>query len=78
MKRRNCARRCHTVARMCVLFAILGTASQAMAQDAEPGIKVGEAAPTFTLKNQKGEDVSLKKLLEEKPTALVFHRSADW
>lgn len=43
------------------------------------GIKVGEKAPDFTLKDQSGEDQSLTKLLEkEGTTVLVFYRSADW
>lgn len=48
-----------------------------------PGVKVGDAAPEFELKNQDGKDVSLESLtdsLKEQGgyTALVFYRSADW
>ena len=46
---------------------------------ATPGIKVGQEAPDFKLKDQNGKDVSLKDLGKEgKQVALVFYRSADW
>lgn len=48
------------------------------AADDFPGIKIGEKAPEFTLKDQSGADQSLSKLRKEKPVAVVFHRSADW
>ena len=51
------------------------------AQEAAPektGLQVGQQAPSFTLKDQNGEDVSLESLLKKGPVALVFHRSADW
>jgi peroxiredoxin len=38
---------------------------------------VGKPAPTFTLKNQKGEDVSLSGFKGEKNVILVFSR-APW
>ncbi|MBT4866303.1 MAG: redoxin domain-containing protein [Planctomycetaceae bacterium] len=48
------------------------------AQADEAKVKVGDAAPTFTLKDANGKQTSLKTLLRKKPVALVFHRSADW
>jgi cytochrome oxidase Cu insertion factor (SCO1/SenC/PrrC family) len=43
------------------------------------GLKVGEKAPRFTLKDQEGKERSLDELLTEgKAVALVFYRSADW
>lgn len=54
------------------------TACASPAQEHEPGIKVGDEAPAFELKDQDGNDVSLAELLKEKPTAIVFHRSASW
>jgi cytochrome oxidase Cu insertion factor (SCO1/SenC/PrrC family) len=51
------------------------------AQEATPemtGLKVGLQAPSFTLKDQNGAEVSLDSLLKKGPVALVFHRSADW
>jgi cytochrome oxidase Cu insertion factor (SCO1/SenC/PrrC family) len=48
------------------------------AEQEQPGLKVGESAPKFTLKDQEGSDRSLNELLEKGPVALVFYRSADW
>ena len=42
------------------------------------GLKVGERAPKFTLKDQEGRDRSLDDLLKKGKVALVFYRSADW
>jgi cytochrome oxidase Cu insertion factor (SCO1/SenC/PrrC family) len=44
----------------------------------QPGLKVGESAPKFTLTDQEGSDRSLNVLLEKGSVALVFYRSADW
>ena len=60
------------------LLAFAGGAMPALAQDNQPKAKVGDTAPDFTLKDHNGKEVSLKQLLAEKPTALVFYRSADW
>lgn len=57
----------------------------AVAQGAEApeemtgNINVGDKVPSFTLKDQNGEERSLESLLEgEGLTALVFYRSANW
>ena len=42
----------------------------------DPGIKVGERAPNFTLSNAYGNDVSLYESLKEGPVVLVFYRGA--
>ena len=42
------------------------------------GLKVGEKAPKFTLKDQEGRERSLDDLLKKGKVALVFTRSADW
>lgn len=47
-------------------------------QSKQRRIKVGDTASEFTLKDQNGKDSSLKKLIAEKPVAMVFYRSADW
>lgn len=48
-------------------------------QDQEhPGLKVGEIAPSFALKDQDGEEVKLEDLIKEQAAALVFYRSASW
>lgn len=51
------------------------------AEPADPaitGIKVGEKAPDFTLKDQNGVEHTLSGMLEEGPVALTFSRSAEW
>ncbi len=48
------------------------------APDEQTGLKVGEKAPKFTLKDQQGADRSLDELLKKGKVALVFYRSADW
>ena len=42
------------------------------------GLRVGETAPRFTLKDQQGKERSLDELLKKGKVALVFYRSADW
>ena len=67
-----------------VWLAVVMCAAPAFAQakdapDEMTGIKVGEKAPEFTLKDQSGEEQSLATLLEKEGiTVLVFYRSADW
>jgi cytochrome oxidase Cu insertion factor (SCO1/SenC/PrrC family) len=46
-------------------------------QAASP-VPVGQTAPKFELKNQKGTAISLADLAKKKRVALVFYRSADW
>ena len=48
------------------------------ASDEQSGLKVGEKAPKFTLKDQEGKERSLDDLLKKGKVALVFYRSADW
>lgn len=62
------------------LLAVIATALIAPACYGQtiPGLKTGEKAPAFKLKNQKGKDVSLEELLKKGKVALVFHRSAAW
>jgi cytochrome oxidase Cu insertion factor (SCO1/SenC/PrrC family) len=48
------------------------------APEEKSGLKVGEKAPRFTLKDQEGADRSLDDLLKKGKVALVFYRSADW
>ena len=67
------------------LIAFLSSAAVAVAQakgkpapQDQTGLKVGEKAPKFTLKDQDGKDRSLDDLLESGKVALVFYRSAGW
>ena len=48
------------------------------ASEEQTGIKIGEQAPEFTLKDQEGKKRSLDELLKKGKVALVFYRSADW
>ena len=48
------------------------------APEEQTGLKVGEKAPKFTLKDQEGKERSLDELLRKGKVALVFYRSADW
>lgn len=78
---------------ICAAAALVSCAPAAgQKEDAkEPtGIAVGEKAPDFKLKDQEGQERSLKELLgerdealpqekkDEEVVALVFFRSADW
>ena len=66
---------------MVVLLGVPAVFSQEREKSAaqeQSGLKVGESAPKFTLKDQEGSDRSLNELLEKEPVALVFYRSADW
>jgi cytochrome oxidase Cu insertion factor (SCO1/SenC/PrrC family) len=44
----------------------------------QTGVKVGEKAPKFTLKDQEGKERTLDEFLGKGKVALVFYRSADW
>jgi len=48
------------------------------APEEQTGLKVGEPAPKFALKDQEGKERSLDDLLKKGKVALVFYRSADW
>jgi cytochrome oxidase Cu insertion factor (SCO1/SenC/PrrC family) len=64
-----------------VLFAASFSFSQGSGKPApngKAGLKVGEKAPKFTLKDQEGKERSLDDLLKKGKVALVFYRSADW
>ena len=50
----------------------------AAAVAALPGLKVGDRAVDFTLKNAAGQEVSLQSLLRKGKVALLFYRSGDW
>lgn len=41
-----------------------------------PGLKVGDKAPDFSLKNPKGQAVKLSTLLKKGPVVLTFYRGA--
>ncbi len=60
------------------LFALRGTAAESPTAAGEIGLKIGDPAPGFTLKDQNGLEVSLSDLVKKGPVAVVFHRSAEW
>ncbi len=43
-----------------------------------PGLRVGDKAVDFTLKNAAGEEIALQALLKKGKVALLFYRSGDW
>lgn len=60
-------------------LALAGSAGAADPPPAEKtGIKIGEKAPAFKLKDQTGTERELAALLKSGPVALVFYRSASW
>ena len=61
-----------------VSSAIRSSSAQESQSDDIPGIKVGQKAPSFKLKDQSGNERSLNDLLQEGKLAVVFYRSADW
>lgn len=58
------------------LAALFATATLAGAD--QPGLKVGEVAPDFTLTGSVDQPLALKALLSEGPVALIFVRSTEW
>jgi cytochrome oxidase Cu insertion factor (SCO1/SenC/PrrC family) len=48
------------------------------APEEQTGLKVGEKAPGFTLKDQEGKERSLEGFVGKRKVALIFYRSADW
>ena len=59
-------------------FLAAGLSRAAEAPPEEIGLAIGQPAPSFTLKDQNGKEVSLESLVKQGPVALVFYRSADW
>ena len=47
-----------------------------MSKDESETLKVGDRAPAFSLRNQKGETRTLAKALEAGPLLLGFHRGS--
>jgi peroxiredoxin len=66
----------HVALACAALFAVPCRAIAA--EPGSPGVKAGDSAPAFTLKDAQGTDVSLASLTATGKVALVFFRSADW
>lgn len=57
--------------------AVMRKASESLAMALpDPGLKIGESAPDFTLPDPTGQPVSLSSFLKEGPVVLVFYRGA--
>ena len=67
-----------TVIAMLATPAVLAQGKGKPAPEEQTGLKVGEKAPGFTLKDQAGRERSLDDLLKKGKVALVFYRSASW
>jgi cytochrome oxidase Cu insertion factor (SCO1/SenC/PrrC family) len=68
---------------LCTTLAVgLALATTAPAADPPPeektGLKVGEKAPAFKLKDQAGKERTLEEFVKQGKVALVFYRSAGW
>jgi cytochrome oxidase Cu insertion factor (SCO1/SenC/PrrC family) len=48
------------------------------APDEKTGLKIGEKAPAFKLKDQNGKERTLEEFVKQGKVALVFYRSASW
>ena len=62
-------------------LTVFAVALAALAADPPPektGVKLGEKAPEFTLKDQAGKERTLAEFLKRGKVALVFYRSANW
>ena len=57
-----------------LLFAVLLTVVPIYGQDASKGLKVGDKAPNFTLKNALGKKVKLSALLKKGNVVLTWYR----
>lgn len=58
-------------------LAVMKQASASLAQQLpEPGLKLGETAPDFSLQDAEGNTLSLSSALKNGPVVLVFYRGA--
>ena len=68
--------------KLLTLAAVLAVSTWAQAVDppieGKTGLKVGEKAPAFKLKDQDGKERTLEEFTKKGMVALVFHRSAGW
>lgn len=57
-----------------LISAIMALPLSLMAQPNSTPLKAGDSIPDVSLKTDTGETVSLRKLVSEKPTVLIFYR----
>ena len=58
-------------------LAIGGLAAEQVPEE-HAGPKVGSKAPAFTLKDQNGQEHTLRDFLKKGNVGLVFYRSSSW
>ncbi len=63
--------------RLVMWFLLLNITSNVVAQQM-PGIAVGESAPPYQARDQRGKQQTLSSLMGPKGVVLLFFRSADW
>lgn len=68
--------RLHLLLAISLVATVLGAHGQTAPQARE--IAIGQRAPSFTLNDQNGREVSLDALLKKGPVAVVFIRSVEW
>ncbi len=65
-----------------MLMGLLAVGASAWAADPAPeeksGLKVGEKAPGFTLKDKTGKERTQGEFTKAGKVAIVFYRSASW
>jgi peroxiredoxin len=57
-----------------ILSMLLLGAALAQAQTNSTSLKVGDSIPDVSLRTEENQEVSLRKLVSEKPTVLIFYR----
>lgn len=57
-----------------ILIFMAGSTLAGNAQNAEQGIRLGDKAPDFTLKDQNGKEVNLYQLLKKGPVVISWYR----
>ena len=62
----------------CLAVVLLGIGALTTQGAELAGLKVGEKAPAFELKDASGKTITLSALQKNGPVAIVFYRSADW
>lgn len=60
--------------KLLILCMMTATTLAGNAQNAQQGVRVGDKAPDFTLKDQNGKEVDLYQLLEKGPVVLNWYR----
>lgn len=62
----------------CVSLSTMFVSAAEPTPEVKYGLKVGDVAPDFKLKDQNGKEQSLSEMKKNGPVAIVFFRSAAW